>query len=116
MDHDQIDALRRHPAWRLLAADTAPLALTVLRRTFVDQPNGPMPEVELVSRVDDALYEVARTHPDRYPRPALQYVRDWAGHDRAWLRAFYLTGSDERHYDVTPAVEKAVKAAAAAAR
>ncbi|HET7862865.1 MAG TPA: DUF3375 family protein, partial [Burkholderiaceae bacterium] len=36
MDHPTLDALRRqHPAWRLLAADSAPLVASFLHRVFV---------------------------------------------------------------------------------
>ena len=65
VDHDDIDAMRRHPAWRLLGADTAPLVLSVLGRTFVDGAHGPMSEPRLVALVDDALYAVTQTYPGR---------------------------------------------------
>ncbi len=43
-----------------------------------------------------------------YPKPAKAYLDDWAATDAGWLRKFYPPGSDEPHYDATPAVEKAV--------
>ncbi|MFC5379319.1 DUF3375 domain-containing protein [Aquipuribacter nitratireducens] len=109
MEHDELDSLRRHPAWRLLSADSAPLVLDVLGAVFVDSGGGPMAETDLVQRVDDHLFALSRTCPGRYPRPALEYVRDWAEPGKGWLRAFYPPGSDGRHYDVTPAVEKALR-------
>jgi hypothetical protein len=43
-----------------------------------------------------------------YPRAALEYLNDWVANDKAWLRKFYPLGSDEPHFDITPATEKAL--------
>ena len=43
----------------------------------------------------------------RYPKSAIDYLDDWAHADAGWLRRFYPLGSDEVHYDATPAFEKA---------
>ena len=41
MDHDTLEALRdRHPAWRLLRAQHAPMVLSFLGRHFVEDNNG----------------------------------------------------------------------------
>ncbi|WP_265520352.1 DUF3375 domain-containing protein [Oerskovia flava] len=133
MEHDDIDALRRSPAWRLLRSDNAPLALSFLGSVFVEQNVRSIGEAELVARLDDALYEIhraesrpaesrpaeprpAETHPDgsaapdgpRYPRSPKAYLDHWSAPEQGWLRKYYPTGSDEAHYDATPAVEKAV--------
>ncbi|MFD6093760.1 DUF3375 domain-containing protein [Oerskovia sp. NPDC060338] len=157
MQHDDIDALRRTPAWRLLRSDNAPLALSFLGTVFVEQNVRSIGEAELVSLLDDALYAVdgpdrpARAQPRpvaegqttgdepavvsdavgpddahardahapgvpadhptearRYPRSPKAYLDHWSAPEQGWLRKFYPTGSDEAHYDATPAVEKAV--------
>ena len=173
MQHDDIDALRRTPAWRLLRSDNAPLALSFLGTVFVEQNVRSIGEAELVSLLDDALYAIdgperpARAQPRpvaegeqhatgdgagggggphepaaasdavgpdgasagdahardahapgipadhptearRYPRSPKAYLDHWSAPEQGWLRKFYPTGSDEAHYDATPAVEKAV--------
>lgn len=138
MQHDDIDALRRTPAWRLLRSDNAPLALSFLGTVFVEQNVRSIGEAELVSLLDDALYAIdgpARAQPRpvaegdetatvsdvvgqeggdpgaesrRYPRSPKAYLDHWAAPEQGWLRKFYPTGSEEAHYDATPAVEKAV--------
>lgn len=45
---------------------------------------------------------------DAFPKPALDYLNDWADPDRAWLRKFYVEDSDEPHFDLTPATEKVI--------
>jgi len=159
VQHDDIDALRRTPAWRLLRSDNAPLALSFLGTVFVEQNVRSIGEAELVSLLDDALYAIDGPHrparaqprpvaegdehaagdepavvsdavgPDdahardahapgipadhptearRYPRSPKAYLDHWSAPEQGWLRKFYPTGSDEAHYDATPAVEKAV--------
>jgi hypothetical protein len=144
VQHDDIDALRRTPAWRLLRSDNAPLALSFLGTVFVEQNVRSIGEAELVSLLDDALYAIdgpvpARAQPRpvaegdepaagsdavgqegadaegeaaagarRYPRSPKAYLDHWAAPEQGWLRKFYPTGSEEAHYDATPAVEKAV--------
>lgn len=44
-----------------------------------------------------------------FPKTAAQYLDDWAADERGWLRKFYPPGSDEAHFDLTPATEKAIE-------
>ena len=109
-DIDTLDALRRqHPAWRLLQADSAPLVASFLHRVFVLPNRRTIHQAELASALDDTLYAVReqRGHAS-YPKPALEYLNDWAANDKAWLRKFYPPGSDDPHFDLTPATEKAL--------
>ncbi len=45
---------------------------------------------------------------DAFPKSALEYLNDWAANEKGWLRKFYPKGSDEPHFDLTPAAEKAI--------
>lgn len=112
MNHDDVEALRRdNAAWRLLRADSAPLVLSFLGRVFIEQNVRSIGEAELISLLDDALYDLnsgAAPGAAPYPRSPKAYLDTWSGVDAAWLRKYYRPGSDEPHYDATPAVEKAV--------
>lgn len=110
MNHDDVEALRRDSAaWRLLRADNAALVLTFLGRVFIEQNVRSIGETELVSLLDDELYALnAETDPAPYPRHPKAYLDAWAHRDAGWLRKYYRPGTDEPHYDATPAVEKAV--------
>ncbi len=108
MELDEIDRLwERHPAWRLLRARNAPLILSFLGRYFIEENRGAAPAGQLVSALDDFLYGIHRVEPERYPADPAAYLEDWATPESAWLRRFYPSGSEEVHYDVTPAVQKA---------
>ncbi len=110
MDHSDVERLRdRHPAWRLLRAANAPLVLAFIGRFFVEGNNGATAASALAAALDDELYSLNATDPSpqRYPKPATDYLEDWAHPDAGWLRRFYPFGSDEVQYDATPAFEKA---------
>ncbi len=110
LDYATLDTLRRHhPAWRLLLADSAPLVASFLARVFVQPNMRVMAQADLVEALEDELYALReRLGEGAFPRRALDYLDDWAGNERAWLRKFYPPGSDEPHYDLTPATEKAI--------
>jgi hypothetical protein len=110
MNHDDVEALRRdNAAWRLLRADSAPLVLSFLGRVFIEQNVRAIGETELVSLLDDALYDLNAGHdPAPYPRTPKAYLDTWAAPEAGWLRKYYRPGSDEPQYDATPSVEKAV--------
>lgn len=110
MDFDELDLLRRNdPAWKLLRADNAPLVLGFLREVFVDDNVRSISASELIGRLDDELYALnERLGEGTFPRAAKAYLDDWAAPANGWLRKYYPAGSDEAHFDVTPAVEKAL--------
>jgi len=111
LDYHTLEGLRRsHPAWRLLAADHAPLILSFLNKTYL-QPNlRVLAQSELSTRLDDFLYHLRERLGDKaYPKSASEYLNDWASDEHGWLRKFYPEGNDETHFDLTPATEKAIE-------
>ncbi len=111
MDYDFLSNLRRnHPAWRLLAADGAPFVVAFLHRTFVDPNVRALGEKALTAKLEDYLYYLRHSAGEEaFPRPARDYLRDWADDARGWLRRYYPPGSDEPHFDLTPAAERAIQ-------
>ena len=110
LDYDELDHLRlHHPAWVLLRANNAALVLGFLGRVFVDANAGDLPTSYLASELDDELYALReRLGVEAFPRPASAYLDDWAAPEHGWLRKYYPSGSDEAHYGLSPAVEKAL--------
>ncbi|ORB72059.1 hypothetical protein BST45_01360 [Mycobacterium shinjukuense] len=102
-------AAGRHPAWRLLRAENAPLIPSFLGRVFVDENVGDIAESQLVGQRDDELFALGeRLGEASYPKSARACLDDWSAPGVGWLRKYYPPGSDEPRYDATPAVEKAV--------
>lgn len=111
MDYDQTRYLRQnHPAWRLLSADNAPLIVGFLHEAFI-QPNvRAMGEQELAAQLDDYLFHLRDGRGEAiYPRPARDYLNEWSADERGWLRRYYPRDSDEPHFDLMPATERAIQ-------
>jgi len=109
LDYQTIELLRReHPAWRLLMADNAPLIVSFLHRSFIAPNLRSLPEGELIAQLEDYLFHLREERgAQAFPRSAADYLNDWAGDDKGWLRKYYPAGSDEPHFDLTPAVVRA---------
>ena len=110
IDYDTLDHLRQaHPAWRLLRSDHAALVASFLSRVFIAPNQRVLAQSDLTEALEDELYAAReRLGADAFPRPALDYLNDWAGPEKGWLRKFYGQDSDEPQFDLTPATEKAI--------
>jgi hypothetical protein len=110
VEFEELEALRRSsPAWRLLRADNAPFVMRFLGRVFVEDNVRSISSADLVSKLDDELYALnERMSESAFPKSAKAYLDDWSATDCGWLRRYYPPGSDEAHFDATPAVERAL--------
>lgn len=100
---------KQHPAWKLLQAEHAPLIASFLHRAFIVPNQRVMAQSAIVSQLEDYLYNLrAEEGEDKFPRDSEAYLDEWSKNDKGWLRQFYPRGSDEPHYDLTPATEKAL--------
>ncbi|MGF1643707.1 MAG: DUF3375 domain-containing protein [Thiotrichales bacterium] len=110
LDFATLDALRtHHPAWRLLRSDHAALVASFLHRVFVAPNVRVMAAADLAELLEDELYALRlQLGEAAFPKPALEYLNDWAAADKGWLRKFYKPGTDEAQFDLTPATEKAI--------
>ena len=118
MDVAEVEQLReRHPAWRLLRAQHAPLVLGFLGAHFIEGQRPATSSVELAASLGELLESLnAAADPGGeappYPRRPIDYLEAWASAESGWLRRFYPTDADDAHYDAvhydaTPALEKA---------
>jgi flagellar motility protein MotE (MotC chaperone) len=110
LDYATLDLLRQnHPAWRLLRSDHAPLVASFLQRVFIAPNVRVMAQADLAEALEDELFALReRLGSAAFPKSALDYLNDWAATEKGWLRKFYAQGSDEPHFDLTPATEKAI--------
>lgn len=110
LDYATLEMLKQsHPAWRLLRADQAPLVVSFLHRVFIVPNVRIMAQADLAEALEDELFSLReRLGEHAFPKSALDYLNDWAHNDKGWLRKFYRQGSDEPHFDLMPATEKAI--------
>src|SRR5690349_15171646 len=105
LDYTTLEALRtHHPAWLLLRSDHASLVASFLHRAFIAPNVRTIAAADLTEALEDALFVLRELlGTATFPKPALEYLNDWSGPDKGWLRKFYRTGSDEPQFDLTPA-------------
>ena len=111
MDYRSLQHLRKtNPGWKLLIADHAPMILSFLHKTYI-QPNvRTMAESDLASKLADHLYTLRDLDGESaYPKRSEQYLDEWAGDEKAWLRKYYPPGEDEAHFDLTPGTERVLE-------
>ena len=110
LTYDRLDfLLRNHSAWRLLRSDHAALVASFLHSAFVGPNKRVLPESDLAETLEDYLFGIReRAGENAFPKSALEYLDDWAQPQKEWLRKFYIDGSDEPHFDLTPSTEKAI--------
>ncbi|MEI8573188.1 DUF3375 domain-containing protein [Methylomonas sp. LW13] len=110
MDYRTLDLLKQnHPAWRLLNSPHAPLVAGFLNRVFVIPNQRLIAQADLAEALEDELFGLREQFGnDIFPKSALDYLSDWAGNDKGWLRKFYRQGSDEPYFDLTPPTERAI--------
>ncbi len=110
LDFATLDLLRQtHPAWRLLNSPHAPLVASFLHRAFIVPNKRVIIQADLAEALEDDLFALREgLGAAAFPKSALEYLNDWAGNDKGWLRKFYRQGSDEPYFDLTPATEKAI--------
>lgn len=110
LDYATLELLRQnHPAWRLLCAHHAPLVAGFLHRVFIVPNVRNLSQADLVETLEDELFALREQQgAEAFPGTAQSYLNDWAENDKGWLRKFYPAGTDEPHFDLTPATEKAL--------
>ena len=110
LDFATLKALQtHHPAWRLLCSPHAPLIASFLHRVFIVPNVRVMAASDMAEALNDELYGIRQLlGEDTFPKPALEYLNDWAASDKGWLRKFYRTGTDEAQFDLTPSSERAL--------
>ncbi|WP_373279707.1 DUF3375 family protein [Chitinimonas arctica] len=91
LDFSTLEVLRTHnPAWRLLRSDHAPLVASFLHRVFVAPNVRGKAAADLAEALEDELYalrlQLGEKGETAFPKPALEYLNDWAAPDRRGWR------------------------------
>ncbi|NMR32043.1 DUF3375 domain-containing protein [Crystallibacter degradans] len=111
MDYYALNSLREnHAGWALLRAQNAPLALAFFIAAFTGPNQRNIGRQALIDTLDDVLFGLRDSlGEDKFPRPAAEYLDDWAAPEKAWLRKYYIAGQDEPVYDLTATAEDVVR-------
>lgn len=84
MDYETLDLLRgRHPAWRLLCAQHAPLIASFLHRAFIAGNVRYITQADLTEALEDYLFALRERYgQDSFKSSAISYLNDWAENDK----------------------------------
>lgn len=109
-NYETLELLRKnHPSWKLLNAQHAPFIASFLHRVFLVPNIRMMAQSDLKEALDDELFVLReKLGSEAFKGTSQIYLNDWAENDKGWLRKFYIDGTDEPYFDVTPATEKAI--------
>ena len=109
MDYARLQhEFRAAPSLRLIQKDTAPLIVSFLYRQFKLANRLVIPAAELTDQLEGLLEELNASEPDRYPRSAHAYLKQWCDEDHRLLRQYYAPGSDDPVFELTPDAEQAI--------
>lgn len=91
----------------LFRANNAPLIISFLFLNFKKSNRITIPNSELVSSLSDYLYHIREKHRDKeYPDSPQDYLDQWS--NQGYLRKYYLPGSDDPVFELSPATEKTI--------
>ncbi len=97
--------LRRESAWRLLAADSAPIVLGLLQAHLLDAERR-LPASILVERLEQDL-ELLRVRGLELPQTAQSYLAQWLA--AGFLERSYQADATEEEYELSTAAMQAVR-------
>jgi hypothetical protein len=110
MEYEYLVGLKKHPAWRLLSADSAPLIIGFFFRVFTRENRRTIAADEMTAKLEDFLFHLRRIlGQGAYPRSAKAYLDEWSEGRTGYLRKFYPARGEEAEYDLTPASEKVIE-------
>lgn len=97
-------------ALKLLRSPHFALLTSFFHRAFIQSNKRSVPYQQLVSLLDQHLFEIAELEGDAlYPKSAKAYLDDWVNSRGGYLRKYLPQHSDEPECDLLPDVEKALR-------
>ncbi|EGV7467019.1 DUF3375 domain-containing protein [Salmonella enterica] len=97
-------------ALKLLRSTHFSLVASFLHRVFVIPNRRSVPYQELVSLLEQHLFDIAESYgEDKYPKNARSYIDDWINDKNGYLRKYLTQDSDEPECDLLPEAEKVLR-------
>jgi hypothetical protein len=109
LDYLEIEyRLQNHLVFRIFRKEKAALVIAFLLESFKKRHRADIPQSELSAELASFLtwLKIGTGNEDAQPSPQ-RLLDEWA--DDGILRKYYLPGSDEARYDLTPDAERAIE-------
>lgn len=103
---EELNVLRRAPAWKLLATPQSPGICACLNTLFLSGAERQLPTSTFHERLTRQL-EIVRRAGAELPKAAHEYALDWLG--ELWLRRDYPAGANEEIFELTAPAAEAIR-------
>ena len=109
MTYEKLKNLKsHHHTLRLLASDNFAFTLSFFYLAFVKNGKITLQHSEILSHLDDYLFNLNQTYEDAYPREAKEYLDEFVSEKNGYLRKYHES-ADEALYELTPYTQKALE-------
>jgi len=93
---------------RVLNSDNSAFTLSFFYLTFVKNAKTALFHSEILSHLDDYLFNINQLYDGAYPREAKEYLDEFTSEKNAYLRKYH-DAADEAIYELTPYTQKALE-------
>lgn len=109
MTYEKLKNLKsNHHTLRLLSSDNFAFTLSFFYLAFSKNGKITLLHSEILSYLDDYLFNLNQTYTDAFPREAKEYLDDFVSEKNGYLRKYHES-ADEALYELTPFTQKALE-------
>ena len=109
MTYEKLKSLQEHNrTLKLLKSDNFAFTLSFFYLTFVKNRKITLQHSEILSYLDDYLYQLNSIYENAYPKEAKEYLDDFVSEKNGYLRKYH-DSADEALYELTPYTQKALE-------
>ena len=109
MTYEKLKNLKsHHHTLRLLSSDNFAFTLSFFYLAFIKNGKITLLHSEILSHLDDYLFNLNQTYIDAFPREAKEYLDEFVSEKNGYLRKYHES-SDEALYELTPYTQKALE-------
>ena len=109
MTYEKLKNLKaHHHTLRLLSSDNFAFTLSFFYLAFVKNAKITLLHSEILSHLDDYLFNLNQTYENAFPREAKEYLDEFVSEKNGYLRKYHES-ADEALYELTPYTQKALE-------
>jgi len=109
MTYEKLKNLKsHHHTLRLLSSDNFAFTLSFFYLAFIKNGKITLLHSEILSHLDDYLFNLNQTYTDTFPREAKEYLDEFVSEKNGYLRKYHES-ADEALYELTPYTQKALE-------
>ena len=109
MTYEKLNNLKqKHHTLQLLSSNNFAFTLSFFYLVFIKNGKITLLHSEILSYLDDYLFNLKQTYADAFPREAKEYLDEFVSEKNGYLRKYH-EHADEALYELTPYTQKALE-------